>query len=40
VDGLEQAEVARVLDISRRTVVNRLAEFADNARRFLGRTAA
>jgi len=40
VDGLDQAEVARVLDISRRTVVNRLAEFADNARKYLERTAA
>jgi RNA polymerase sigma-70 factor (ECF subfamily) len=40
VDGLDQAEVARVLDISRRTVVNRLAEFTENARKFMGRTAA
>jgi RNA polymerase sigma-70 factor (ECF subfamily) len=32
VDGLEQAEVAAVLGISRRTVVNRLAEFAARAR--------
>jgi RNA polymerase sigma-70 factor, ECF subfamily len=40
VDGLDQAEVARVLDISRRTVINRLAEFADNARKFAQRGAA
>jgi len=35
VDGLDQGEVARVLGISRRTVGSRLAEFADNARKFL-----
>ncbi len=40
VDGLDQGEVARVLDISRRTVVNRLAESAENARKFLQRGAA
>ncbi len=40
VDGLDQADVARVLDISRRTVLNRLAEFTDNARKFLQRSAA
>ena len=40
VDGLDQGEVARVLDVSRRTVVNRLAEFADNARKFVQRGAA
>lgn len=40
VDGLDQGEVARVLDISRRTVVNRLAEFSDNARKFIARGAA
>jgi len=40
VDGLDQGEVARVLGISRRTVVNRLAEFADNARKFIARSAA
>ena len=40
VDGLDQGEVARVLDISRRTVVNRLAQFADNARKFMHRGAA
>jgi RNA polymerase sigma-70 factor (ECF subfamily) len=32
VDGLSQAEVANVLGISRRTVVNRLAAFVDDAR--------
>ena len=40
VDGLDQGEVARVLDISRRTVVNRLAEFTDSARRLIEREAA
>lgn len=40
VDGLDQGEVARVLDISRRTVINRLAEFADNARKFIQREVA
>jgi len=40
VDGLDQAEVARTLGISRRTVVNHLAEFARNARKYAGRTAA
>lgn len=40
VDGLDQGEVARVLDISRRTVVNRLAEFAENAKKFAQRGAA
>ncbi len=39
VDGLDQGEVARVLGISRRTVVNRLAEFATNARKFATRSA-
>lgn len=34
VDGLEQAQVAEVLGISRRTVINRLAEFANRARKF------
>jgi RNA polymerase sigma-70 factor (ECF subfamily) len=38
VDGLDQGEVARVLGISRRTVGNRLAEFVDNARKFLARS--
>jgi RNA polymerase sigma-70 factor, ECF subfamily len=38
VDGLDQAEVASVLGISRRTVGSRLNEFADNARKFLARS--
>jgi RNA polymerase sigma-70 factor (ECF subfamily) len=37
VDGLEQAEVAKILGVSRRTVVNRLAEFQERARRALAR---
>lgn len=37
VDGLEQAQVAQVLGISRRTVINRLGEFANRARKFVGR---
>ena len=40
VDGLDQGEVARVLDISRRTVINRLAEFSANARKYIQRGAA
>jgi len=39
VDGLDQHEVGAVLDISRRTVVTRLAEFAEGAQRYLRRTA-
>ena len=39
VDGFDQGEVARVLGISRRSVVNRLSEFVDNARKFLARSA-
>jgi RNA polymerase sigma-70 factor (ECF subfamily) len=38
VDGLEQAEVARVLGVSRRTVVGRLAAFRQNAQKFLRRS--
>jgi RNA polymerase sigma-70 factor (ECF subfamily) len=38
VDGFDQREVARVLGSSRRTVVNRLAEFARNARKFVQRS--
>jgi RNA polymerase sigma-70 factor (ECF subfamily) len=34
VDGMDQGTVARVLGVSRRTVVTRLAEFEDYARRF------
>ena len=37
VDGLEQVEIAEVLGISRRTVINRLEEFTTNARKFAGR---
>lgn len=40
VDGLDQGEVARVIGASRRTVVNRLAEFAEHARRYVARSAA
>lgn len=39
VDGLAQGEVARVLGASRRSVVNRLAEFTDHARKFAARSA-
>jgi RNA polymerase sigma-70 factor (ECF subfamily) len=39
VDGLDQGEVAEVLGISRRTVLNRLAEFGKNARKFAHREA-
>jgi RNA polymerase sigma-70 factor (ECF subfamily) len=39
VDGLEQEEVARVLDISRRTVAARLAAFAAGVQRFMARSA-
>jgi RNA polymerase sigma-70 factor (ECF subfamily) len=38
VDGIEQGEVGRILGISRRSVVNRLAEFLTNARKFLARS--
>lgn len=38
VDGLDHGEIARVLGISRRTVLNRLAEFADRSRKFLARS--
>lgn len=40
VDGLEQCEVAEVLGISRRTVVNRLSDFSTNARKFIARTGS
>ena len=40
VDGLDQGEVARVLGVSRRTVVNRLAQFSRNAQKFVRRSAA
>lgn len=38
VDGLEQEEVARVVGISRRTVVNRLSDFQAGAQRLLKRS--
>jgi RNA polymerase sigma-70 factor (ECF subfamily) len=38
VDGLDHGEIARVLGVSRRTVLNRLAAFADRARKFLARS--
>jgi RNA polymerase sigma-70 factor (ECF subfamily) len=40
VDGLDQGEVARVLGVSRRTVVNYLALFAKHARKFAARSVA
>ncbi len=40
VDGFEQEELATVLGISRRTVVNRLSDFQAFAQRFLKRSAA
>ena len=40
VDGLDQDEIARVCGCSRRTVVNRLASFAANARKFVRRAAS
>ena len=38
VDGFEQADVARVVGISRRTVVSRLADFRAGAQKFLRRS--
>jgi RNA polymerase sigma-70 factor (ECF subfamily) len=40
VDGIEQGEVARLLGISRRTVVTRLQTFAENAHKFMRRSAS
>ena len=40
VDGMDQAEVAEVLGVSRRTVVNYLANFARHAKKFVSRSAA
>ena len=40
VDGLDQAEVATVLGISRRTVVNHLAAFKQYVKKFVSRSAA
>ena len=39
VDGLDQEEVAHTMGVSRRTVVNKLAAFAANARKYLARAA-
>jgi len=39
-DGLEQGQIALVLGVSRRTVINRLADFALRARRALGMESA
>jgi len=39
VDGIEQAEVARILGISRRTVINRLTQLSERAQTFIRRTA-
>ena len=36
-DGLEQEQVAKTLGISRRTVINRLQEFAERSRKFMAR---
>jgi hypothetical protein len=36
VDGLEQSEVARVRQVSRRTVVSRLSEFQARVKALLG----
>lgn len=40
VDGFDQGEIARVLGISRRSVINRLGEFVENARKFIARSAS
>ena len=40
IDGIDQGEVARMLGVSRRTVVNRLAAFAKNAHALAQRSAA
>jgi RNA polymerase sigma-70 factor (ECF subfamily) len=37
VDGLEQEQVAKMLGVSRRTVINRLGQFASRARKFIAR---
>ncbi len=36
-DGLEQEQVAETLGISRRTVINRLQEFIERSRKFIGK---
>jgi RNA polymerase sigma-70 factor, ECF subfamily len=40
VEGMEQEEVARVLGISRRSVVNRLAEFRERVERMMAKEEA
>ncbi len=40
VDGMDQAEVAEVLGVSRRTVVSYVATFLKNARKFVTRSVA
>jgi len=40
IDGLEQEQVAKTLGISRRTVINRLAEFTNRSRKFIVRGGA
>jgi RNA polymerase sigma-70 factor, ECF subfamily len=40
VDGMDQGEVARVLGVSRRTVVNHLAAFRRHVKKFVSRSAA
>jgi RNA polymerase sigma-70 factor (ECF subfamily) len=37
VDGMEQEQIAKLLNVSRRTVINRLQEFAERARKFVVR---
>ena len=39
VDGFDQDEVARIMSVSRRTVINKLAAFSANARKYLARAA-
>jgi len=40
VDGLDQEEIAGILNVSRRTVINRLSEFDRRARKFTQRMLA
>ena len=37
-DGLEQAEIAEVFGVSRRTIIARLARFAEQAKQFVERS--
>ncbi|MBS2027674.1 MAG: sigma-70 family RNA polymerase sigma factor [Deltaproteobacteria bacterium] len=39
VDGMEQEQIAKLLNVSRRTVINRLQEFAERAKKFMVREA-